>query len=427
MRVLVLGSGGREHALVWHLVNHGHDVCAVPGNGGIARIARCETFDLRDIGSLVSFCRRERFELTVVGPEAPLVSGVADEFRRHGLALFGPDKAGARLEGDKAFAKRLMQEQGIPTARFEVFDDPARARAYIDTQPMPVVIKAAGLAAGKGVVICETKHEAVEVLTGMLERGRFGPAGKTVVVEECLVGEEASITALCDGTLCRFLPASQDHKRLLDGDVGPNTGGMGAYAPAPLVTPEVQREVEERVFLPLVAGLRRRGIDYRGVIYAGIMLTADGVKVLEFNCRFGDPEAQVVLPLVQTDLAGLCLACLDGTLSGQELRWSEQHALCVVAAGSGYPDSSSHGEPVFLDTDGLHDVIVFHAGTRIEGEKLVTNGGRVLCVTGLGATLWAARERAYKGIGHVRFAGMRFRQDIGHRAFKTGRSSDRTD
>jgi phosphoribosylamine--glycine ligase len=343
---------------------------------------------------------------------------VADEFRKQGLALFGPDRDGARLEGDKAFAKRLMQEQGIPTARFEVFDNLARAREYVSAQDLPLVIKAAGLAAGKGVIICRSRAEAEQALAAMLAGSRFGDAGHTVVVEECLEGEEASIIGLCDGSMCRFLPSSQDHKRLLDGDLGPNTGGMGAYAPAPVVTPEVQAEVEQQVFRPLLAGLRKHGIDYRGVIYAGIMVTGSGVKVLEFNCRFGDPETQAVLPLLESDLAELSMACLAGRLSEYEVRWSGRHALCVVAAAQGYPESYRRGDLIALGTDELEGVLVFHAGTKADGDRLVTNGGRVLGVTGLGASLAAARDRAYEALGSVSFPGMFCRRDIGARGIK---------
>ncbi len=418
MRVLVLGSGGREHALVWHLARHGHRVFCIPGNGGIGRIASCEPLDVNDAPALVSFCRREKVELTIVGPEIPLVAGVADRFRQHGLVLFGPDRAGAQLEGDKAFAKHLMQEQGIPTARFEVFDDLARARDYARTQPLPLVIKAAGLAAGKGVVICRTHEEVEQTLAGMLSGSRFGPAGLTVVVEEYLQGEEASIIGLCDGSTFRFFPPSQDHKRLLDDDQGPNTGGMGAYAPAPLVTAQVARQVEQQVFEPLLAGLQRRGIDYRGAIYAGIMMTNQGVRVLEFNCRFGDPETQAVLPLVETDLVELSMACIEGRLAGQEIRTSDRHALCVVAVAQGYPDSYQRGDTVTCPPDQPAEVVIFHAGTRADGGRLVTNGGRVLGVTGLGLTLTQARDRAYETLGKVSFPGMFYRRDIGARALR---------
>ncbi len=429
MRVLVVGSGGREHALVWHLARHGHEVYCIPGNGGISRLARCEAIDIGDFPALVAFCRRERIDLTVVGPEGPLVAGVADEFRRHGLAVFGPGRAGARLEGDKAFAKQLMEEQGIPTARFRVFDNLTTAREYARTQTLPLVVKASGLAAGKGVVICRTWDEVDQTLWAMLEGGRFGPAGEVVVVEEFLEGEEASITGLCDGSVCKFLPPSQDHKRLLDDDRGPNTGGMGAYAPAPVVTPEVAQAVEERVFRPLVAGLRRHGIDYRGVIYAGIMVTDAGIRVLEFNCRLGDPETQVVLPLVESDFVELGSACLEGRLVEKEISVADRHALCVVAVAQGYPESYRRGDTITFDScllgdvpaGATEDVIVFHAGTRVEGDRLVTNGGRVLGVTGIGSSLIDARNRAYEALAGVRFSGMFYRHDIGARGIRRQR------
>ncbi|MBM3322811.1 phosphoribosylamine--glycine ligase [candidate division WOR-3 bacterium] len=424
MRVLVLGAGGREHALVWHLVRHGHRVYCIPGNGGIREIAHCEPIDIGNFPALVSFCRRERIDLTIVGPEGPLVAGVADEFRAHGLALFGPTRDGARLEGDKAFAKQLMEEQGIPTARFRVFDDLTRAREHARTQSLPLVVKAAGLAAGKGVIICRTRDEADQTLVAMLEGNRFGPAGHSVVVEEFLEGEEASIIGLSDGSVCRFLPPSQDHKRLLDDDLGPNTGGMGAYASAPVVTSQVLRAVEQQVFEPLLAGLHRHGIDYRGVIYAGVVISDQGVRVLEFNCRLGDPETQAVLPLVESDLTELGIACLEGRLADKEVRAADRHALCVVAAARGYPESYCRGDTITLETwpDRPGDVVIFHAGTRTEGNRLVTNGGRVLGVTGIGSTLIDARNRAYEALGKVSFSGMFYRRDIGARGIKARRA-----
>jgi len=415
MRILVVGGGGREHALVWTLARFHKELFCAPGNAGIAELAECVAIEPGDIPRLAEFARKQRIDLTVVGPEAPLVAGLADEFQRQGLAVFGPTRAGAQLEGDKAFAKRLMQELGIPTARFEVFDDVAKARRFLARQPERVVIKAAGLAAGKGVVVAQTRDEAEAALNRFMVEGQLGPAGRSVVIEECLEGEEASIIGLCDGQTVRFLRPSQDHKRLLDNDQGPNTGGMGAYAPAPVVTPDVERRVEEWVFRPLLAGLRDKGIDYRGVIYAGMMLTEQGPYVLEFNCRFGDPETQVILPLLEGDLAELLMACVLGRLAERAVRCSDEWALCVVAAAEGYPGAYRQGM-VISGLEGVgEEVIVFHAGTRRVAGQVVTNGGRVLGVTGRGKTLQEARDRAYQALKGISFEGMRFRSDIGVR------------
>jgi phosphoribosylamine--glycine ligase len=413
LRVLVIGGGGREHALVWHLCRFHHDVFCAPGNAGIARLARC--VDVSDIAGLAGFAESNCIDLTVVGPEAPLVAGLADQFRRRGLRVFGPGADGARLEGDKSFAKELMVEAGIPTARFHTFTDHDAAARYVVSAQPPLVVKASGLAAGKGVIICRTRDQAQEAVAGMLKDARFGAAGSTVVIEEYLEGEEASIIGLTDGKSVAFLTPSQDHKRLLDGDQGPNTGGMGAYAPAPAVTGAVVAEVEQKVFAPLLEVFRRRGIDYRGVVYAGIMLTADGVQVLEFNCRFGDPETQAILPLLDSDLAELAVACDEGRLAGCAVALSRRSAMCVVAAAAGYPDSYRKGLPISGELVGSGDVVVFHAGTKSAEGRVVTSGGRVLGVTGLGDTLPEARDRAYRAIGQIQFPGMFFRRDIGAR------------
>ncbi len=416
MKVLVVGSGGREHALAWHLERHGHRVFAAPGNAGIARVATCVDVPTGDSAGLARLVEDERIDLTIVGPEAPLVAGLADEFRRRGLAVFGPGAAGARLEGDKAFAKQLMRELAIPTARFAVFHDLDAARLHVADRRFPVVVKAAGLAAGKGVSVCQNQDEATAVLRGMLSGERFGAAGRTVVIEDCLEGEEVSMIALCDGRDWRLLPPAQDHKRLLDDDKGPNTGGMGACAPARIATRELQQRVADRVFDPLVAGLRTRGIEYVGVIYAGIMLTREGPYVLEFNCRFGDPETQAVLPLLDADLAELAMACIDGTLGTREPLVARRHAVCVVAAAPGYPDKPETGLAIEGDAFGSGDTVVFHAGTARDGDRLISTGGRVLGVTGIGDTQDSARARAYAGLERVSFPGMQFRCDIGLRA-----------
>jgi len=415
LRVLVVGGGGREHAIVWSLARFGHELFCAPGNAGISKLARCDDIKAEDVQALAELATAERVDLTIVGPELPLVAGIGDEFRRRGLALFGPDRAGARLEGDKAFAKRLMEEQGIPTARYARFDDFDKARAHLRELPVPVVIKASGLAAGKGVVVARTQDEAEQALRDMMVDIRLGDAGRTVVIEEWLEGEEASVIGLTDGKVVRYLRPSQDHKRLRDGDEGPNTGGMGAYAPAPAVTPEVEREVHERVFEPLLAGLRRKGIDYRGVIYAGLMLTREGVRVLEFNCRLGDPETQAILPLLETDFAELAMACVEGRLADTRLSCSGRWALCVVAAAEGYPGTYRKGVEITGSLEDSADTIVFHAGTKLVDGRVVTTGGRVLGITGLGASLAEARDKAYAALASIGFEGMFYRRDIGAR------------
>jgi phosphoribosylamine---glycine ligase len=416
LRALVVGGGGREHALAWHLAKSGHQVFCAPGNAGIAHVAQCEPVSAADISGLARLAGRHKVDLTIVGPEAPLVAGAADEFERQGLKVLGPRQSGARIEGDKAFAKEVMQAAGIPTAGFRTFTDFDAARTYLSQHRLPVVVKASGLAAGKGVVVAETRLEAEQAVADMLREGRFGEAGKVVVIEEFLEGEEVSMIGLCDGRSVQVLAPSQDHKRLLDGDKGPNTGGMGAYAPAPVMTAALQSEVQQKVFAPLLAEFARRDIDYRGVIYAGMILTADGPRVLEFNCRLGDPETQVILPLFDGDLAELAMACIEGKLHEYVLTpAADRAALCVVAAAEGYPGSYGKGMPVTGDLVGRDGVVVFHAGTRLDESRTVTNGGRVLGVTGIGRSLAEARDRAYKALEGIRFPGMVFRRDIGAR------------
>ncbi|MFO7639110.1 MAG: phosphoribosylamine--glycine ligase [bacterium] len=415
MRILIVGSGGREHALAWKLAQHHRELWCAPGNAGTAGLATNVRLDPHDADGLAAFCERERVDLTVVGPEAPLVAGLADRFAARGLKVFGPVAAAARLEGDKVFAKELMAEAGIPTAAFAVFDDFEQARTHARSQRYPLVVKAAGLAAGKGVIICPEPADAERALVQMMRGEAFGPAGQRVVIEEFLAGEEASVIGLCDGRVIRCLAPSQDHKRLLDGDAGPNTGGMGAYAPAPVVTAEVEQAVEEQVFRPLLAAFERQGIEYRGAIYAGIIITDRGLRVLEFNCRFGDPETQALLPLLEGDLGELCLACCEGRLGAVELRRSDAHALCVVMASGGYPGSVRKGLPITGELAGGEGVVVFHAGTKQDGGLLVTAGGRVLGVTGTGASLVEARARAYAAVAGISFDGRQYRSDIGQR------------
>jgi phosphoribosylamine--glycine ligase len=438
MKILVLGSGGREHAIVWKLKKDGHQVVCAPGNAGICRIAECVALNPEDIVAVNEYVRKTGFDLTIVGPEAPLVAGIADEFRRSGLPIFGPGQKGAQLEGSKAFSKALMQEAGIPTARFETFTDVDKARSYLAGQRYPLVVKASGLAMGKGAVIVHSRPEAEALVEEMMVSRSMGEACATVVIEEFLSGEEASIIGITDGERVAYLAPSQDHKALLDGDQGPNTGGMGAYAPAPIVTPELQAMVERQVFVPLLEGLRRRGIEYRGVIYAGIMVTDKGPYVLEFNCRFGDPETQVILPLLSADLGEMLLDAAKGDLQSA-VRISQSavagYTLCVVAASAGYPGKYEKGKVISgvggqgsgsreQGTGVREDVVVFHAGTRVQDGVVVTSGGRVLGVTGLGPTLPDAKKKAYDALSNVRFEGMQYRRDIGDKGIRRSQKSE---
>jgi len=421
VRVIVVGSGGREHALAWHLAKSGHQVVCAPGNAGVAHVARCVSVASTDLTGLAQLALKEKADLTIVGPEAPLAAGAADELTRQGLRVLGPGQSGARIESDKAFAKELMARAGIPTARFETFTDFAAASAYAGRQPLPLVVKASGLAAGKGVIVAQTRAEAEQALAAMLTEGRYGEAGRVVVIEEFLQGEEASVIGFCDGHRVELLTPSQDHKRLRDGDCGPNTGGMGAYAPVAKLDAPMLEEVRQWVFSPLLAEFARRGIDYRGVIYAGLMMTGVGPRVLEFNCRFGDPETQAVLPLLESDLAELALACLDGRLEACPIRSAVgRAALCVVAAAEGYPEAYAQGMEVTGDLVGEENAVVFHAGTRQEQNRVVTSGGRVLGVTGIGQSLAEARNRAYQALERIHFPGMYYRRDIGARELALG-------
>ncbi len=417
MRILVIGSGGREHALAWKLAQspRTEHLFVAPGNGGTAAIAENVPIAATDIPALRLLAQKERIDLTVIGPEAPLVAGLVDDFSAAGLRAFGPSASAARLEGSKAFAKRFMQEEGIPTAAGAVFRDYEAALAYLRQQEGPVVVKAGGLAAGKGVTVCETREEAEAALHRLMVERALGPAGAEVVIEERLEGEEVSLLAFCDGrTVVPMLPA-RDYKRLSDGDRGPNTGGMGGYAPSPYLSPEMQEEVVSRILRPTVEGMRRRGTPYVGVLYAGLMLTPHGPRVLEFNCRFGDPEAQVLLPLLESDLLEIFLACVEGRLGETEVRWREACTACVVLAAPGYPGPYSTGDEIegLEEVALLPDVTVFHAGTRRENGRFFTAGGRVLAVTALADGFPRARERAYEAVRRIRFPGMHYRRDIG--------------
>ncbi len=421
MKVLVVGGGGREHALVMKIAESDRveKVYCAPGNAGIAVDAELVDLEDSDLSGLLAFARDEEIGLTVVGPEVPLCAGIVDLFTENGLRIFGPNRAAAELEGSKVFAKKLMQKHMIPTASFRAFSDQDEAMTYLRTVlDWPVVIKADGLAAGKGVVIVQGLEDAEETITSIMADRQFGEAGRTVVVEEFLNGEEASILAFTDGATIAVLEASQDHKAARDGDRGPNTGGMGAYSPAPIVTDRVLDQVSRDILVPLVHALRKEERPYRGILYAGLMIGKGGAKVLEFNVRFGDPETQVVLPRLKTDLVELMEATIDGTLEQVELEWDPRAAMCVVMAAAGYPGAYARGKRIhgIGDANALEGVTVFHAGTRIEDGDLVTAGGRVLGVTALGDDLAAARDRAYEAVEKITWEGILYRKDIGYRA-----------
>ena len=424
--VLIIGGGGREHALAWRLAqsHHVERVYVAPGNGGTTWPATAERAaaesvpDLYDNHRLVAFARERDVDLTLVGPEGPLATGVVDAFREAGLAIFGPTRAAAQLEASKAFAKQFMADEGIPSGDFAVFDEVEAARAYLAQVEHPVVVKASGLAAGKGVVVCEDEVEAQAALDRLMVRRDFGPAGDTVVIEERLRGPEISILAFSDGKTVVPMAPARDHKRIYEGDRGPNTGGMGAYAPAPDVDEALVNDVVERVLQPAVEGMAARGTPYVGVLYAGLMLTAEGIRVLEFNCRFGDPETQVVLPLLETDLYGLARACIEGELDGVDLLWRPLACATVVMASEGYPGSYPQGRTIegVEEAASRPDVMVFHAGTARENGRLVTAGGRVLAVSAVSPELPAAVERAYAGVERIHFPGAHYRRDIGRAA-----------
>jgi phosphoribosylamine--glycine ligase len=424
MKILVIGSGGREHALAWKLANSPRvqKVFVAPGNGGTATENGVENVAITGIGALVDFCRKENIYLTVVGPEAPLAAGVVDTFKQAGLRIFGPTRAAAQLESSKHFAKEFMLRHRLPTAQHRSFDDAAQAKAYISSRGAPIVIKADGLAAGKGVVVAATKEEALAAVDSMLTERRFGAAGNRVVVEDFLEGEEASFIVMCDGTHVLALATSQDHKRLKDGDQGPNTGGMGAYSPAPIVTPKIHARVMREIIQPAVNGMAQDGTPYVGFLYAGLMIDAAGnPKTLEFNCRLGDPETQPIIMRLKSDLLELIERALDGSLNKVEADWDRRCALGVVLAAANYPEEPRKGDRITGLSAPAEDCRVFHAGTKAENNSIVTNGGRVLCVTALGDSLRMARTRAYDTIDRIRFDGMQFRRDIGHRALKKNR------
>ena len=422
MKLLVVGGGGREHALAWKLAQSPkvQKVFVAPGNAGTAAEPGLENVPLTEVRSLAAFADREGVHLTVVGPEAPLAAGIVDEFRLRGLKIFGPTKAAAQLEASKDFAKQFMVRHAIPTARYATFTDPSEAMRYIDQHGAPIVVKADGLAAGKGVVVAATVAEAKAAVAMMLGDKRLGEAGARVVIEECLEGEEASFIVMCDGAHVLALATSQDHKRLMDADQGPNTGGMGAYSPAPVVTPKIHARVMREIILPSVAGMAKDGLPYTGFLYAGLMIDKAGnVKTLEFNCRMGDPETQPIILRLKSDLLELVEHAVAGTLDKAEAEWDRRCALGVVLAAQGYPEAPRKDDPIEgLPGKPAEDAHVFHAGTRLEQGAVLTSGGRVLCVTALGDSVRLAQKRAYEALEPIRFAGMQYRRDIGHRAIR---------
>ncbi len=424
MKVLVIGGGGREHALAWKLAQSEKvsRVYLMPGNAGTARENKIVNLAVKNHQELIGFCRDEKIAFTVVGPEAPLAAGIVDDFQAAGLAVFGPTRAAAQLESSKDFAKAFMQRHGIPTAAYQTFTDAAAAHAYLEQKGAPIVIKADGLAAGKGVIVAETLEQAHAAVDDMLCGNKMGDAGSRVVIEDFLRGEEASFIVMADGENVLPMASSQDHKRLLDGDKGPNTGGMGAYSPAPVVSPQVHQRVMEKIILPTVRGMKAEGHPFTGFLYAGLMIDGQGEPyTVEFNCRFGDPETQPVLSRLDSDLAVLVQAALNGTLNEVQAAWNPQTALGVVLAAQNYPDSPRKGDII----EGLQQAEdagckVFHAGTAADDAgNIVSAGGRVLCVVGLGDDVAQAKAQAYRGVEAIRFAGIQYRRDIGDKALKS--------
>ena len=418
MNILVIGSGGREHALYWKLSEspQTEQIYAIPGNPGMGASA---AIALDDHAAILRFVKEHKIGLVVVGPEVPLMNGLVDELEAAGIRAFGPRANAAEIEGSKSFAKDLMKKYGIPTARYEVFTAAEPARAYIRQEGAPIVVKADGLAAGKGVIVAMTEQEALDAVDAIMEDHSFGDAGARVVIEEFMEGEEASLLAFTDGTTIRPMISAQDHKRAYDGDRGPNTGGMGTYAPAPVMTPEMTERAVEEILKPTIAAMAKEGRVYRGCLYLGLMVTADGPKVVEFNARFGDPETQVVLPLLDSDLVAIMCACADGTLADVPIRWKDGAAVCVVLASGGYPGHYDKGQEIhgLADAEAM-GALVFHAGTAMKAGKLVTNGGRVLGVVGRGADISSAVDAAYAAATKISFKDAYYRKDIAHRALE---------
>ena len=419
LKVLVVGSGGREHTLVWKLAQSEQvaQIYCAPGNAGISLLATCIPLAVDDLAGIVAFCRKEKIDLVVIGPELPLTLGLVDVLEEAGIKAFGPRRKAAEIEGSKAFAKNLMAQYGIPTARYGVFDDIEKARSFAREIPGPWVVKADGLAAGKGVLICQTLAETDAALKKILVDRTFGTAGEKVIIEEFLQGEELSLMAFCDGKTVVPLVSAQDHKRVFSGDQGPNTGGMGAYSPAPVASPALCKEIEEKVLQATLKAMAREGRPFKGILYAGMMITEKGPRVLEYNARFGDPETQVVLPRLRTDLVEIILAVLEERLASLKIAWREEACASVVMASGGYPAHYDTGFPITGLPEVPEGVLVFHSGTCLQEDKIVTAGGRVLAVTALGDSLREAVDLAYSGVKKIHFQGAHFRDDIAYRAF----------
>lgn len=421
MRVLVIGSGGREHALVYKIAQSKlvDKIFCAPGNGGISQLAECIEIKADDIFGLLEFVKKEKIDLTVVGPEVALSLGIVDEFEKANLKIFGPNKKAAKLEASKIFSKELMAKYNVPTANFKIFDNALAAKKYIEIVGAPCVVKADGLAAGKGVVVAKTIQEAENAVTSMMEDKIFGEAANRIIIEECLAGQEASILVITDSRELVALASAQDHKRVFDHDQGPNTGGMGVYSPTPIITADIFDEIMGKIIYRTMTGLVKEGINYRGVLYAGIMLTQDGPKALEFNVRFGDPEIEAILPRLKSDLVEVMLATIEGNLLKiKGLSWDNRVCVSVVCAAGGYPGNYAKDKEItgLEEVEKLEDVIVFHAGTKKVGNKILTNGGRVLVVTGLGATIQEAIAKTYAAVEKIKFEGMHYRRDIGKKA-----------
>ena len=414
MKILVVGGGGREHAIIWKLLQNKRikQIRCAPGNGGIAQLALCVPISATDIDGITAYAAEEKFDLVIVAPDDPLYMGLVDRLKEMGIRVFGPTADGARIEGSKVFAKQLMQKYGIPTAAYAMFSDDEQAMDYVRSCPLPTVIKADGLALGKGVLICHTREEAQKAIDTIMVKKAFGDAGCRVVIEEYLEGPEVSVLAFCDGSTILPMASAQDHKRAYDGDQGPNTGGMGTFSPSPKYTDAISAAVHTQIFERTVYALHSEGINYKGIIFFGLMLTKDGPKLLEYNARFGDPEAQVVLPRMKNDLLDVIDAVIDGRLSEIKLEWDARSAVCVVLASGGYPASYAKGLPI-NGLDEIDEAIVFHAGTALDNSHIVTSGGRVLGITALGDDITAARDIAYAQAGKIQFDGMQYRSDIG--------------
>ena len=420
MDILIIGSGGREHTLAWKLAQSKlvNKIYAVPGNPGMEDVATCVSGSVEDNAFLVNFAKENNIDMVVVGPEVPLTNGIVDDMEKVGIPSFGPKKLAAQLEGSKSFSKDIMKKYGIPTAKYEVFTEADKAKAYIEQEGAPIVIKADGLAAGKGVIVAETKQQALDAIDEIMCDKAFGSAGNSVVIEEFMAGEEASVLAFTDGkTIIPMIP-SQDHKRAHDGDKGPNTGGMGTYAPAPVVTEDLMETIKSTILEPTIQAMAKEGHPYKGCLYAGLMITSEGPKVVEFNARFGDPETQVVLPLLDSDLGEIMLACINGTLADCDIKWSDKAAVCVVMSAGGYPAKYRKGDEILgLENAAQNNILVFHAGTAKQDTKIVTNGGRVLGVVALGDDIKSAVDTVYKGIKTIDFKDVYYRKDIARRAF----------